>query len=450
MKHVIIGTGPAGVIAAETLRKRQPDASIILIGSEPEPPYSRMAIPYHLIGDITEQGTYLRKTDGYFAARNIKLLQQRVTALNAADRQITLDDGRNLDFDRLLLATGSRPVRPPIDGMDLPGVVNCWTLEDARKIIAGCQRGDDVVLMGAGFIGCIILEALAKRGVNLTVVEMENRMVPRMMDEKSGTLLKQWCENKGVRVLTSTKVKAVSQESASPSAPQQPANERKGGLLGWLFGKKLEAEPVAAAPVPTGRLVVELEGRDPMTVDLLICATGVKPNTDLASGVLDVKHGILVDEHLQTSQPGIYAAGDVAEGRDFSTGGYSVQAIQPTAVEHGHLAAINMSEGAEVLHRGSINMNVLDTMGLISASFGLWEGADGGDSSTLYDPERYRYINLQFEDDVLVGANTLGMTQHIGVMRGLIQNRMRLGKWKDKLMEDPSRVMEAYLAHRVP
>jgi NAD(P)H-nitrite reductase large subunit len=412
MKHVIIGTGPAGVIAAETLRKHSPDADIVMIGDEPEPPYSRMAIPYHLIGDIEEAGTHLRKTADYFDSQKIGLVQQRVTQLSPDSKSLTLDDGQSVGFDKLLLATGSRPVRPPIEGMELPGVVNCWTLADARQIIAGANQGDDVVLMGAGFIGCIILEALAKRGVNLTVVEMENRMVPRMMDERSGGQLKQWCESKGVRVLTSSKVLGVSQEG--------------------------------------GKLVVNIDGQEPLRVNLVISATGVRPNTELADGVLETGTGILVNEHLQTSHPDIHAAGDVAEGRDFSTGGYSVQAIQPTAVEHGFIAGSNMAGSAEALHRGSINMNVLDTMGLISASFGLWEGADGGDSATLDNPDRYRYINLQFADDRLVGANTLGVTQHIGVLRGLIQNRTRLGNWKSKLMQDPTRIMEAWLACHVP
>lgn len=125
MKHVIIGTGPAGVIAAETLRKRMPEADIMLVGDEPEPPYSRMALPYHLIGNITEQGTYLRKTEEHFAERNIELLQKRAISVSANTSQVTLDDGQILTFDKLLLATGSTPTRPPIDGMDLPGVVNC-------------------------------------------------------------------------------------------------------------------------------------------------------------------------------------------------------------------------------------------------------------------------------------------------------------------------------------
>lgn len=304
--------------------------------------------------------------------------------------------------------------------------------------------------MGAGFIGCIILEALAQRGVNLTVVEMENRMGPRMMDEKSGALLKKWCEDKGVKVLTSTRVQSVSEETTTITASTATTDKTSAGLFSRMRGNKKSKPATPAQQKPTGKLVIELEGHEPLKVDLLISATGVRPNISLIDGVVDTDHGVLVNEYLQTNHATIYAAGDIAEGKDFSTGGYSVQAIQPTAVEHGFIAASNMSEGSESLHRGSINMNVLDTMGLISTSFGLWEGAECGDSATLDDPGRYRYINLQFQGDTLVGANTLGMTQHVGVFRGLIQSRVRLGKWKDKLMKDPSRVMEAYLAHRVP
>lgn len=450
MNHVVIGTGPAGVIAAETLRKYNPDACIKLIGDEPEPPYSRMAIPYHLIGDIQEQGTYLRKNDGHFDRLGIDLVQQRVSQLNTQNKTLALKNGENLSFDKLLLATGSHPIRPPIEGMDLPGVVNCWTLADARKIIAGAQAGDHVVLMGAGFIGSIILEALARRGVNLTVVEMGNRMVPRMMDERSGNLIKRWCENKGVQVLTSTRVTAVSEEIIPTSTPSTQTAE-KPSFFARLFGLNKQINSVVPKPTQkkSGKLIVEMEGHEPLKVDLLICATGVKPNLDLATE-LKTDQGILVNRQLQTSHPDIYAAGDVAEGIDFSTGGYSVQAIQPTAADHGITAAMNMSDGHERVHRGSLNMNVLDTMGLISTSFGAWEGVDGGESCALFDDQSYRYINLEFQDDVLIGANTLGMTQHVGVLRGLIQSQTQLGTWKNKLMDDPTRIMEAWLAKHTP
>lgn len=407
MQHVIIGAGPAGVVAAETLRKADSAATITIIGDEPEPPYSRMALPYLLIKRIGEEGTYLRKGPDHFGKLGIDVKRGRVAGIDSKKHRITLDGGKSLDYDRLLIATGSRPMAPPIPGVDLPGVHPCWTLEDARHIAERAQPGAKVVLMGAGFIGCIILEALARRRVDLTVIEMADRMVPRMMSNAAGTMIKNWCETKGVRVLTSTKVTKI--------------EKAKGGLAVHLdSGKKIPA-------------------------DLVISATGVKPNVELLEGTgIEVGQGILVNERFQTSDPDIFAAGDVAQGRDFSTGEYSVQAIQPTAVDHGRAAALNMA-GRDARHQGSVNMNVLDTMGLISSSFGLWMGANDGDEAVLCQPEAFRYLNLQFQDDVLVGAHSIGLTQHVGVLRGLIQTRLRLKDWKDRLRKDPTRIMEAYL-----
>jgi len=409
MHHVIIGAGPAGVVAAENLRKLDPTAKISIYGAERETPYSRMAIPYYLIDKVPEEGTHLRKNDRHFDLLNIDVYQQRVDKVDAASKTLTMEDGSSVNYDKLLIATGSHPVRPPIPGMDLDHVHSCWTLADGRAIAEKAKPGSTVVLMGAGFIGCIILEALALRGVDLTVVEAENRMVPRMMNEISGGLIKRWCEEKKVNVLTSTRVEGI--ETGSDKALK----------LNFNNGGSMEA-------------------------DLVICATGVKSNIAFLEGSgIDVDQGILVNPYLETSQEDVFAAGDVCQGLDFSTGAYTVQAIQPTAADHALVATNNMVDGREQRHRGCVNMNVLDTMGLISASFGLWEGA-GGDSAVLEDYDNYRYLELQFEDDVLVGANSLGLTQHVGVLRGLIQSRTRLGHWKDKLMEDPTRVMEAYLA----
>ena len=189
MKHVIIGNGPAGVVAAETLRSSDPEADITLIGEEPEPPYSRMAIPYLLVGKIGEAGTYLRKDADHFDRLNIRMLRARVDAIDVQAHSVRLNNGSSLPYDRLLIATGSHPVRPPIPGLDLPGVLSCWTLEDARAIAAAVTAGSRVLQMGAGFIGCIIMEALALRGPQLTMVEMGDRMVPRMMDEVAGGMI---------------------------------------------------------------------------------------------------------------------------------------------------------------------------------------------------------------------------------------------------------------------
>ena len=114
------------------------------------------------------------------------------------------------------------------------------------------------------------------------------------------------------------------------------------------------------------------------------------------------------------------------------------------AADHGRIAALNMA-GREARHAGSVNMNVLDTLGLISTSYGLWMGVDGGEAAELFDADRFRYLSLRFQGDVLVGAQSVGLTQHVGVLRGLIQSRARLGRWKERLKHDPTRIMEAYL-----
>lgn len=405
MKYVILGAGPAGVTAAETLAKTDPDGHVTLVGGEPGPPYSRMAIPYVLTGKIGEDGTYLRKTDGHYEGLGIDYVHGRAQAVDPENGTVTLDDGHKLGFDKLLVATGATPITPPVPGLDLPGVHHCWTLEDTRAIAERAQKGAKVVLIGAGFIGCIILESLVERGVDLTVVEAEDRMIARMMDGTGGDMLKSWVEAQGVHLMTSTKVTGVAQDG--------------------------------------GGLKVSTDKGGDIPADLVVVSVGVKPNTDFLDGSgVKVDTGILVDDRLQSSVAGIYAAGDVAQGPDFG-GGFEVHAVQPTSVEHGRLAALNMT-GADVPYKGSLIMNVLDTLGLVSASFGHWMGED--DVAVMLDADTHRYTKLAFHEDRIIGALSLGRTDQIGVLRGLIQTRVSLGAWKDKLKEDPSRIADAYVA----
>ena len=188
--------------------------------------------------------------------------------MEADARRVTLAEGPSLSYDRLLVATGSHTTRPPISGMDSPGVENCWTLQDARNIAERARPGSSVVLLGAGFIGCIVLEALVARKVDLTVVELEERMLPRMMDTTGAELLKSWCEKRGVKVLTGTRVSGV--ESAGPG------------------------------------LQLALDGGSALSADLVVCATGVQPNLELLAGSgVATDAGILVDHHLESTVAGI-------------------------------------------------------------------------------------------------------------------------------------------------
>jgi len=412
MTYAIVGAGPAGVAAADTLREVDKSGDIVLVSGEPEPPYSRMAIPYYLEENIAEEGTYLRIDPDHYEDRNIGYVQAQARSVNVDDGVLELEGADDITFSKLLVASGASPIKPPVSGLDLPGVHHCWTLEDIRNIKDLAAEGADVVLVGAGFIGCIILESLVKRGVNLTVVEAEGRMVPRMMSDMGGALIKKWCENKGVRVFTSTRVNAI--------------EEADGGLR------------------------VALDNGETVPAKLVVVAAGVKSNTDLLvdSGV-ELDNGIVVDDHLKSSVDNIYAAGDCARGPDFM-GGWDVHAVQPTATEHGRVAALNMA-GGDFAYQGSLSMNVLDTAGLISTSFGRWDGVEGGDMVEDADEEKFRYTRLVFDGDRLVGTLTLGRTDFVGVLRGLIQARIHLGPWKDKLMQDPGRVFEAYVGcTRIP
>ena len=408
MKHVILGAGPAGVIAAETIRKHAPADDILIVGDEAEAPYSRMAIPYLLIGNIGEEGTHLRHGKDHFAKLGIVVKRGiRAKAVDAAAHTVALDDGSTVRFDRLLIATGSSPASPPIPGIHAAGVHPCWTLQDARAIAQLAIKGARVLQMGAGFIGCIIMEALAARGVELTVVEMGDRMVPRMMGPTAGGMIKDWCEAKGVRVFTGTRVEAI-----EPHAP----------------------------------LRVRLSNGQHLECDLVISATGVKPNIGfLENSGVGCLLGVLTDEHLQTNVPGVYAAGDCAEAFDKISGKTIVSAIQPNAAEQARVAALNMV-GRRAELRGVTQINVLDTLGLISTSFGDWHGVPGGAHVELTDRDAGRHLSLQFDGDRLVGCNSIGWTEHVGAMRGLVEGQVRLGDWKQRLLDDPTQLMAAYLA----
>lgn len=408
MRHVIIGSGPAGVIAAETVRTADPAAEVTLLCGEGGLPYARMAIPYLLKGDVGEAGIRIRKDEAHYARLRIELMQARAQAVDTAARTVDVGSGRRLSYDRLLVATGSRPSREKIPGIDLPGVRTCWTLDDARTLLASMRPGTRVVQMGAGFVGCIIMEGLRARGVDLTILVRSGYMVRRMMNPTASGLIRRWCESKGVKILTRT----------------QPHGLSASG----------------------GALTVDLGGAGSIPADIYLSVVGVDPNLDVLSGSgIAIGQGVLVDANLQTNVPGVYAAGDVAESVDVVSGRRQLNAIQPNAAEQGRIAGLNMA-GRPARFRGSFVFNVLTTLGLAASSFGEWQGVPGGESTEVLDEARYRYMNLQFDGERLVGANCVGFSEHVGALRGLIEGRVRLGPWKQTLMSDPARIMQAYLA----
>ena len=412
-RHVVVGGGPAGIFAIETIRDLAPKDDITLISDEPA--YSRMVLPYFMAGEIPEEHVFTGK-DHYFERLKVKTLVQRVSRVDPEGKTLALADKSTVPFDTLLIATGSSPIKVDIPGASGPGVSNLWTLDDARTILSRIKgKKARVVFVGAGFIGFIVLNALAKVGCELAVVEVEPQILPRMLDRQSALLATKWLEKKGIACHVGVRATEIGDRG--------------------------------------GQKVVMLSDGRTLTCDLVVIAVGVRPNLDFVkdSGIR-TNHGILVDDHLRTNAPDVYAAGDVAEGTDLSTGKPAIHAIQPTAVEHGRVAGANMA-GRLVAYAGSLSMNILDVVKLQTASFGLWR-ADGKETTVVENTSRPVYRKLVWDGDRIVGAIFLGppddvaLLNDMGMVKGLIQTKTPLGEWKAYIQRNPMDVRRPYVASK--
>ncbi len=412
-EHVIIGGGPGGMNAIETIRGYDADASITLISDEPA--YSRMALPYYISGNIPVEQVNTGDDD-YFSRLGVKTrFGARVTEVNPYANMVTLSDGSMVPFDNLLIATGSSAQQLNIPGADGDGVHNLWTVEDAEKTVSALGNDADVAFIGAGFIGFIILNAMHKRGARLKVIELEGQVLPRMLDAQGASLVNSWLESKGVETHTGVSVQAIEHGS-------------------------------------DGVKTLQLSDGSSTRADVVIMATGIKTNIGFLDGSgIETNQGVLVNNRCQTNVSNVYAAGDVAEGPDLSTGGQAVHAIQPTAVDHGRIAGANMA-GQDVEYPGSLLMNILDVCGLQCASFGDWSGS--GDVTEVINANRPVYRKLIWEGSTITGAVILGpaddvaMLNDMGMIKGLIQAKTDLGAWKQHIQSNPTDIRRPYVATR--
>jgi NAD(P)H-nitrite reductase large subunit len=412
--HVIIGGGPAATNAMSTLRQIEgSEARITLVCDEPA--HSRMALPYWLSGNIPREHSFTADAS-YFDELNVTAhLNVRADSIDPQQQTVRLSNGTALTYDKLLLATGSSPLTPGIPGMDLPGVQPLWTIDHTQSAmdVTSNVPSPRVVLVGAGFIGFIVLGAMFKRGWRLRVVERENQVLPRMLDTQAAEIVQNWLSERDIPVHTGATVTSITAKD----------KER----------------------------IVHLADGSQLAADLVIVATGVKANTQLAQrcGIATDK-GILVDQCLQTNLPNIFAAGDVAQGPVLFSETAEVHAIHPTAVDHGRVAAANMA-GQDVNYPGSLSMNVVDVCGLQCASYGIWSEPTA-DSVTIAHPEQFIYRRLFWRDDKLVGAiftgraPDVGMLTDLGMLKGLMQTQVAMGPWKQYLQENPFDVRRAFIA----
>jgi NAD(P)H-nitrite reductase large subunit len=234
-----------------------------------------------------------------------------------------------------------------------------------------------------------------------------------MIDRDGAALVEQWLQDHGVTVRTNAQLTAI--EAAQ------------------------------------GQKRLRFKGADDVLADLVIMATGIRTNLEWLDGSgIEIKRGILVDEHLRSNVPNVYAAGDVAEGRDLITGEAAVHAIEPTAMEHGRVVGANMA-GQPLTYRGSLLMNIVEVQGLEIASFGAWDDTTAEVFSAL-KPERPAYRKLLWHDDRITGAMMLGRaedvwtTNDVGMLKGLVQSGIRLGDWKPYLRHHLFEIKRAYIA----
>lgn len=412
MRHVIVGAGTAGWNAITTLREMDQGNSEIVLVSE-ERPYSRMVLPYYLASSIGESQVYTAAPSRLAELKVETRIGQRADRVDPARNKLLLQGGAEIEYDNLLIATGSSPVKAPVPGANGDKIYSFWTLPQARAVTAGLRSGSRVAVIGAGFISFTILNALVHRGARLMVIELEPRILPRMVDETGAGIVQEWLESQGVEVRTAAGVSAIEDKNGSK-------------VLRFESGADLEA-------------------------DFVIMATGIRPNIEWIQGSgIDASSGILVDDRCRTNISNIFAAGDVAEGPDAVTGLRALHAIEPTAMQHGRIAAANMS-GRDTPFSGSLSMNIVDVLDLEIASFGSWADPEA-ESFCAVQRGRSAYRKLLFRGGRLVGAIVLGKTNDIwstndvGMLKGLVYTGADLSEWKEHLRHDPFDIKRAFLA----
>ncbi|MBI3090462.1 MAG: NAD(P)/FAD-dependent oxidoreductase [Candidatus Tectomicrobia bacterium] len=401
---VVVGNSAAGLNACEALRRCDQATPLILVSEEPTAAYSRVATPYYLCGEIGD-ATLFFKDDAYYERLGItRRFGERVTAVDPSRHRLTVEDGEELTYDKLLLATGSTPHRPPIAGLDATEVLPHWTLAHAQAIRERSREVSSAAVLGAGFISLLTINAMwkLKPSIRFTVVELQPQVMPNLLDPPAAAMLRRRMEASGITVRTGMEAVAVSQQQ--------------------------------------GRKLVHLKDGSRLDVEMIVLGAGVRPNIDFLHGSgIACQRGILVDERMQTNQPDVYAAGDCAEGFDFLSGERVVHAIWPTAVEQGRIAGVNMA-GGSARYPGSLSMNVLDAFGLTLTSIGIFSERPGVEmySFTSANGDVYRKIALR--DGCLVGMIAAGGPEEarsMGVVQQLIRRRLEIHRWKEALLRNP-------------
>lgn len=373
MRYVIVGNSAAGIGAVEGIRQIDKQGEIIVISREPHHAYSRPLISYLLLGKTTEEKMKYRDNDFYEKTGCRLLCGRTVEQVLADEKQVVLDGGEKIGYDRLLVATGSDPFIPPFEGLDsVPEKFTFMSLDDAWKLGGALSEEKRVLIVGAGLIGLKCAEGILKRVQSVTVIDLAPRILSSILDEEGARIIQNHLEDQGIKFHLSTGVKSFD------------------GSLAYL------------------------ENGETVQFDLLVLSVGVRPNTSLLAGIADIDRGIVIDEKCRTSAPDIYAAGDCTQSRDVSSGQSRIMALLPLAYMQGECAGVNMAGGNMVFNK-AIPMNAIGFFGRHVITAGNYTGQvyaeNSGDG----------YKRLFYEDNRLKGYILIGNVEKAGIYTSLIR-----------------------------
>lgn len=392
MKAAIIGNGAAALSAIEAIRGVDGACEVTVVSKEKDQAYTPCFLANFVAGEIAREKLYMRGESFYEDNRINALLGVTASGVNTDKREIMLSDGNILAYDKLLLAAGSSPIVPKIDGIEGVGVHFFRTLTDAVLIKEAAEKAKDAVVMGAGFIGLEIAEALSRQGVKVIVVEKENRALPRMLDGEIAMLVEDHMRKNGVNIITGQAVNSIERNTA-------------GGLAR-----------------------VTLDSGDSLSCDMLVVSIGVKPNVEmLGEGAVNTNLGVLVNDRMQTSIPSIYAAGDITE---IDIGGVvKVNPIHINAVESGRVAGGNMAGAEKRLDEHVDDMNVVTLFGVPILSLGARSGA----RSIMRSDSKGIVKIYESEEGVISGAQLMGDVTKGGLYLSLIKRGIAMDAIKNIL-----------------
>jgi nitrite reductase (NADH) large subunit len=390
-KLVVIGAGMAATRFVEELTSRAPDRyDILVIGEEPRLAYNRVLLSSVLAGDLSVDEIELKPRQWWQAAGVAALSGRKVVRIDAAARRVVLDNGESVDYSKVVLATGSHAIRLPIEGAGLPGV---HTFRDVRDVDALSQlegSGARTIVIGGGLLGLEAAYGLARRGVDVTLVHVMDRLMERQLDAAGAEILRRLVEEKGVRVLLNANTTRIT------------GSDRVEGI--------------------------EFADGRTMPADAVIFAVGIRPNANLARRTgFDVGRGVIVDDGLETSEAGVFAIGECAEHRGVCYG-----LVEP-AYEQGRVLAMRLA-GEDASYCGSVVSTNLKVSGVRVFSAGDYLGEDDARRIVCKDARMGLYRKLVLRDDRLVGAILIGDTSGAADFLDLIRSGADISSMRDDLM----------------